>query len=723
MSLDTVLQIGKVLRNSENSLKYFKYVESCPKDKDGNWPICITIPVNSDFTFNWDGIKFTPENEREKMYYLKYTTSDNDSSPKKYIFGDICYTRKSEIDKTGKIKGIKDFGNFTFEKGQGNAFINGNSTFEEIERDYLINMISSMTEKKKDEKENLMFFKSIIYGYKNGKPVELPKKLEKYSSEIIPAYQKLKEIENKTQLLLFHKEFESNLNKFNLILLYAPAIEFILSNEKQNLNSYLDDSEIIKDKYLNVILDKNKTIIKRLLAKDETVESFSNETRNIIQQYADFNVFIHFEFSIADNLLSWHHFDDSFKIIKDKLNSEITNLTTEGLVPSKSIYRTLCSGNEKNDIQFPNFETEKSFKSFSFKNAEEFKDFLYTGNILNKSQRRLYNTDIDLFVLPVAIGDQQISVEDYDTFFFDKRDETRLVHEPLFSIFQNEGTDKFNRFDFIFSDSSGNTTNDLIEISGIEKSKLRSTKERIERISREINQEKMKLLDSDNEFNNLKVELSFRNILGDVLVDINGKINYKTNARYKSHLLKCLPSIYINNYFRDEHLLPSFIQNLEYFARNLDKKVIWFNYLDLKYHFTFLLKIQNSKSDKFMEITSSESYQIGLMLGSLARNLSQEINSFEKNYVGNLTRRIGNLSDFIKLKNEIEQKLIMHDKTKYTYQSSYDLAQLVKEFKGRYDKEECAFGFMESYFKPIPKKEKQFQEATENMDKSIINNL
>lgn len=704
MSLDTVLQIGKILRNSENSLKYFKYVESCPKDKDGNWPICITIPVKSDFTFNWNGVKITPENERDKLYYLKYTTSDNDSSPKKYIFGDICYARKGEIDKTGKIKGIKDFGNYTFEKGQGNAFINGNNTFEEIESDYLINMISSMIEKKKDEKEKLMFLKSIIYGYKNDKPVELPKKLEKYSSEIIPACQKLKEIENKTELFLFHKEFECNLNKFSLILLYAPAIEFILLNDKQNLNSYLEDSEIIKEKYLNVILDKNKTIIKRLLAKDETVESFSNETKNTIQQYADFNVFIHFEFSIDDNILSWHHFDDSFKLIKNKLNSEVTNLTTEGLVPSKSIYRTLCSGNEKNDIQFPNFETEKSFKSFSFKNAEEFEDFLYTGSILNKSQRRLYNTDIDLFVLPVAIGDQQISVEDYDTFFFDKRDETRLVHEPIFSIFQNEGTDRFNRFDFIFSDSSGNTTNDLIEISGIEKSKLRSTKERIERISNEINQEKKKLLDSDIEFNNLKVELSFRNILGDVLVDINGKINYKTNARYKSHLLKCLPSIYTNNYFRDEHLLPSFIQNLEYFARNLDKKVIWFNYLDLKYHFIFLLKIQNSKSDKFMEITSSESYQIGLMLGSLARNLSQEINSFEKNYVGNLTRRIGNLSDFIKLKNEIEQKLIMHDKTKFTYQSSYDLAQIVKEFKGRYDKEECAFGFMESYFKPIPKK-------------------
>lgn len=85
MSLETVLQIGKVLRNSENSLKYFKYVEPCPKDKDGNWPICITIPVKEDFSFDWEGMKITPENQREKLYYLRYSTSDNDSSPKKYL--------------------------------------------------------------------------------------------------------------------------------------------------------------------------------------------------------------------------------------------------------------------------------------------------------------------------------------------------------------------------------------------------------------------------------------------------------------------------------------------------------------------------------------------------------------------------------------------------------------------------------------------------------------
>ncbi|HNX44492.1 MAG TPA: hypothetical protein PKI35_08665, partial [Bacteroidales bacterium] len=86
MSLDTVLQIGKVLRSSENSLKYFKYIEACPKDKDGNWPICITIPVKEDFSFDWEGMKITPENQRDSLFYLKFKTSDSDGLVK-YVFG------------------------------------------------------------------------------------------------------------------------------------------------------------------------------------------------------------------------------------------------------------------------------------------------------------------------------------------------------------------------------------------------------------------------------------------------------------------------------------------------------------------------------------------------------------------------------------------------------------------------------------------------------------
>jgi hypothetical protein len=198
----------------------------------------------------------------------------------------------------------------------------------------------------------------------------------------------------------------------------------------------------------------------------------------------------------------------------------------------------------------------------------------------------------------------------------------------------------------------------------------------------------------------ISIDYSFREILGNPQTDSKtGKVSFKPNPKYQSHLLKVLPLIYKENYYKDDTLLPAFLQNVEYSIRVGDPK---FNFL--KYDLKFLLKIQNTKNDRFMEITSSESYQIGFLLGGMAKNLSQEINSFEKNYVGNLTRRIGTLSDFIKLKNEIEQKLIMHDKAKYTFQTSYDLAQKLKDFKSRYDKEECAFGFFENYFKPIPKK-------------------
>ncbi|MDD2634930.1 MAG: hypothetical protein PHW82_05465 [Bacteroidales bacterium] len=713
MSLDTVLQIGKVLRNSENRLKYFKYVESCPKDdRTGEWPICITIPVNSDYTFDWKGMKITPENERENLYYLKYTTSDNDSSPKKYLFGDILYTRKSEVDKTGKIRKIKDFGNFTFEKGKKNAFINGLKTYEDILDDFYSSLIYPILSD--DIKNRKTILKAIISAHKSKNKIDIPKKITEYSAAIESSMQILKKREKEYGLIQFHIAFEKDIEKFNQLLLMAPAFEYIIMNENEKLETVLSNPELLKEKYLKVIEKKNTTILKRLLLKNETFDLLSAETRNKLLQFADFTVFVHFEFNKGGNKISWHQYEEIFKRITNKLNTEITKATENGIVPIKSIYRTLCSGNNKNDIQFPAFNLDKSYKSFSFENYDQFEDFLYTGSILNRPFRRLRYTNIVMYVYPITLRGEQFSTEDYDTFFFNKKDETRLVSDPVFSIFQNEGIAKAVRFDFVFSDNSGNTTNDLIEISGIEKSTLRNIQKRIENISMKINQEKISSLNSKNEYNNLQIEISLRNILGNAYINKNGKMDYKTSAKYEAHLLKVLPLIYTSNYYRDDLLLSAFIQVAEYIVRNIEKKSIWFNYADLKYHLKFLYKIQNTKNDMFMEITSSESYQIGFMLGGLAKNLSQEINSFEKNYVGNLTRRIGTMSDFIKLKNEIEQKLIMHDKTKYTFQKSYDLAQKIKEFKSRYDKEECAFGFMENYFKPIPKATMKTTENTEN---------
>ena len=136
MSLDTVLKIGKALRNSENNLKDFKYVEACPKDKKDEWPLCITVPVNTDFTFNWDGVKITPENERDKLYYLKFKTSNSDGLVK-YVFGDIYYEKKATIKRDGSIDS-KEGGFYRLEDLNRSAayrlssFYRGNKDYKEI---------------------------------------------------------------------------------------------------------------------------------------------------------------------------------------------------------------------------------------------------------------------------------------------------------------------------------------------------------------------------------------------------------------------------------------------------------------------------------------------------------------------------------------------------------------------------------------------------------------
>ena len=199
-----------------------------------------------------------------------------------------------------------------------------------------------------------------------------------------------------------------------------------------------------------------------------------------------------------------------------------------------------------------------------------------------------------------------------------------------------------------------------------------------------------------------------------------------------------MPQIYTANYTNDNILLPFFVQNVEYSIRQGEGDS---KYTFLKYDLEFLLSIQNTNiyKENFMKITESKSYEVGLLLGRLAQYFSGDdspIKSFEKNYVGNLTRRIATLSDFIALKSEIEEKLIMHGKTRFTQKDSSELTEKVKSFSGKYDKNECAFGFFESYFQRFSKKSlaekiesvlehhKPTEEEKETMNalKSIISN-
>ena len=106
-----------------------------------------------------------------------------------------------------------------------------------------------------------------------------------------------------------------------------------------------------------------------------------------------------------------------------------------------------------------------------------------------------------------------------------------------------------------------------------------------------------------------------------------------------------------------------------------------------------------------MNIVNSHSYAIGRNLGIMARPFAAwrddcPIKSFDKNYVGNLTRRIAYPEDVVKFSNFLNEKLAIHEKL---YKEIQEASRLrTQELKAtcnmRYNNNECALDFFESYF-------------------------
>lgn len=655
MSLDTVLKIGKTLKQSDNSIKYFKYIQPVPSDNKGNYPLCISIPVDNNFRYDWNRVKITPENERDKLYYLKFKTSNSDGYVK-YIFGDIYFEKKSTVKRDKTIQNSEG-GYYRL------ANPNASSGYK----------LSSFHRADSD-------FNDIIAN---------AKKAKKHTDTLL----KIRE-NTKNDLPLIEK-----------ILEYPSAIEYYFSNAIQiPFKDFINNESLLfqyatKQNHLNI----SNTISKKIGIPSDFDKLEYKDKINLFR-LTNSSIFIHFQF--YDNK-HWYHFTDELSLINDKMFSDFFEEINDKYVLKKTLYKTLCSGDKKNDIQFPGFKPQNKYKSKIFID-EEIHNLFYALSYTNKG-KLIQGTDIKLIVLPRG---KNLTAKDYED-FQEKQNEIQIVsnnssfNSPLFDFVEN-ATSEITSFDLIFTKRGGTSSpdRDLLELSGLEKSKLRHTKERIKDIAKQVYEKRRQHFNTDKDLKPLSLEYSFQNILGNPVADKNGKVRFNVNPKYQSHLLKVLPLIYSDSYFNDNLLLNCFIKNVEYSIRSGDSK-----YNFLKFDLMFLLKIQNNKKDKHMEIIQSESYEIGLMLGALAKNLSLEINSFEKNYVGNLTRRIGSLSDFIKLKTDIEQKLIMHDKSKFTFQTSYELAQKVKNFKSQYNKDECAFGFMESYFKPLPKSNKK---AVEN---------
>jgi hypothetical protein len=386
------------------------------------------------------------------------------------------------------------------------------------------------------------------------------------------------------------------------------------------------------------------------------------------------------------------------------------------------LYRTISSGDKKNDVQFPEFDKSKKYRSAAF-SIEDIKNLFYAINYSEKPliSEKETKSDIKIIVLPKGENLTADILEDFSKKIINEEtlneygvqieDFEELLTPFLFNI--NEA---IVEFDVIFCKVDSQVDIDILEISSIKKSFLQQRLDEINKVKREIYKAREKEIKTD--LKNISIQKSLFNILGSTK---HGDHKYTGEKKYQNHLLKTLPKIYTGTYYQDTILLPAFIEKVEFDVRNNPEP----QYNFLKYDYYFLTKIQNSNTDRIMEMENSLSYKAGILLGKMAKPLHQKINSFQKNYVGLLSRRIADKRSLIEFANFINEKLAIHGVAYPELQrASVEFAEIVSKMTEKdYLKNECAFGFFESYFKYEPKNEpKKSDEQPEGSEPDLFNN-
>lgn len=722
MSLTTVLKIGRTFKNAENNYQYLSYLYN-HKDTSYRNIFRVQLPLNEDFSFDWNNLSILSDEKLfDKLYELRFKTSGSDSTIK-YLYGDIFYEQITKFDRKGELKPTEERGRIRLQKSD--TFKAAQKSVDEIideSKDRFIQKFIERNESKiievlemtkqsyerKLKKGLVDLLRKSIKNYKPKPNLKLSKNYEKLEELIYACLNEVYNKANQMSLVKFRKSFSENQNKINTLLKYSNAFEEYLSNPhlySSQVIELLSNENKLRELAVNYVLNNSKAAdLEKIFGKDYKEREISLDENLQLANFTNHAIFIHF---VYPNGKMWYQFDDTWDLIFRKLVNSVFSNQDGKYVLDKSIYRTLASGDKKNDIQFPAFRSETKYKSQYFDNSQV-EDLLYGLNAYQSKARQLRGTDIILTLLPKG---ENLSAEDYSSFINKRKNATQLdeanqdvvdENEPVFEAFFHEQEERITSFDLLLVNTNGNTNKDLIEISGIKKTTLDFIDNQINQVANLVFEKKQQLFKKAFK---PKIEYAFQNILGSPQADKNGKINFKANSRYEAHLLKVLPQIYCMNYYQDRILLPFFIEKVEFATRSGSDKEPFYTYQNLKFDLEFLLTIQNSKNNRYMEIVNSNSYKIGLLLGELAKRVSLKINSFEKNYVGNLTRRIGRLDDFIRLKNDVMQKLINHVETKFIYKTSYDLDQLIKSFDAsKYHKDLVAFGFFESYFKPFQSK-------------------
>lgn len=467
---------------------------------------------------------------------------------------------------------------------------------------------------------------------------------------------------------LVYSHFTDSKNKLN------ESGNYRLFGKKAKKTSFVCAEDIAKTMN-NCFIHKFRDEFRK---KKEEVEALLKSVPSIV---------IHFNFEGKQ----WFEIENLINSIDKIISSNlvISDEATGKFVLDKYLYKTLGGVS-------PGFSDSNRYKNKLF-TSDEIISIMYATGIYQEPRIRINN--IGIVVLPHS---DKLSSEDIVNFFNKKNiglkeesaleDNLSIDTDDLFAeLIDNDLSDKV-KFDVIFSSipkSPAGVYCDLIEVPNIEKSLLRVIHDNIRTQKQKIQNQIQVEIPNLKKSLSFSIRYSYLKIIGDLTTD---------KKKMQFHLLKVIPQIYTDTYFQDPILLPAFIEKVEYNIRNGLQAFTFF-----KYDFYFLMNIQ--KNDNLMRITETQSYALGKNLGIMAREFATwrddcPIKSFEKTYVGNISRRISSLDELVKLSGFINEKLIMHSINKKHVKDAYlNLVGLIDQFDNeKYNKHNCALGFFESYY-------------------------
>ncbi|MBF0586689.1 hypothetical protein INT08_07205 [Prosthecochloris sp. N3] len=528
------------------------------------------------------------------------------------------------------------------------------------------------------------------------KPAPVPKKNTTITFLSLPVredfsfdFDSIKEIPENERSSLYYLTYQTSDSDSSIKTLFGDIYHFQKKENKEGGNY----RSLKFSKYSSVKrADEHAALLESDIVRQFRVSLIKNLDKIEDVLNLDKNIYLHFDFDGQN----WFELDDGKVLdeISDLMVSKFaTQFSENGQWAFDSmLYRSICSGDAKNDIQFPYFDKSKKYRSVGFA-IDDIKNLFYAVNYSENALITERDTKSDIKIIILPKGDN-LSSDDLEAFSEQRISEDVLNQisnneqsfDECFSLMLSDANQAIVEFDVIFCKVGGNVDSDVLEISAIKKSFLHQRFDEINAVKRRLGDVRSE--EFQYELKPFKIIYSFMNILN---------LYKKTQSRkYQNHLFKVLPKIYTGTYYNDDVLLPAFIEKTEFNIRN-DQG----DYNLLKYDYYFLNQIQNSITDKIMEMENCSSYQAGLLLGKMAKPLAYKINSFEKNYVGLLSRRISDKRGLIEFSNFINEKLAIHDVAYPDLQkASVELASVVGKMNEKdYLKNECAFGFFESFFK------------------------